>query len=236
MAPVVGVVAGEANARWGQWHRPAVLLPASYVDRLSDAGALPVLLPPMGAATVAVVPRLDALVLAGGGDLAPSTYAGSSHPSIYGVNADRDETELAVTAAADDRGLPILAICRGMQVLNVARGGTLYPHLPEIVGHEGHSGGKGEYGRHDIVVTAGSRLSGAMGAASAGAGRWDVATHHHQAVDRVGRGLVVAAMAEDGTVEAIEDPSRFVVGVQWHPEVDDDGLLFRALVTAAAGV
>jgi gamma-glutamyl-gamma-aminobutyrate hydrolase PuuD len=276
MTPVVGLVAGEANASWGQWHQPAVLLPASYVDRLSEAGALPVLLPPVGPAAAAVVPHLDALVLAGGGDLAPSTYGGAGHPGIYGVNPDRDQTELAVTAAADERGLPILAICRGIQVLNVARGGTLHPHLPDVVGHEGHSGGKGEYGRHRIVVTAGSRLAGVMGPAGvamgpagvakgpagaakgpagaamgpagaakdpagaakgpAGAARWDVATHHHQAVDRVGRGLVVVARAEDGTVEAVEDARRFVVGVQWHPEADDDGRLFQALVAAAGGL
>jgi gamma-glutamyl-gamma-aminobutyrate hydrolase PuuD len=232
MAPVVGLIAGEANARWGQWHRPAVLLPAAYVDRLSEAGAVPILLPPVGGAAAAVVDRLDAVVLAGGGDLAPSTYGGSNHPNVYGVNPARDHTELAVAAAADDRGLPILAICRGLQVLNVLRGGTLHPHLPDVVGHEGHSGGQGDYGRHQVAVTAGSRLAGAMGPPAT---RWDVATHHHQAVDRLGRGLVVVARADDGTVEGVEDPGRFVVGVQWHPEVDEDGRLFRALVAAAGG-
>lgn len=233
MTPVVGLVAGAANATEGVWHRPAVLLPAAYVDRLSEAGALPILLPPVGRVAAGMVPHLDALVLAGGGDLAPSAYAGPSHPKIYGVNPDRDQTELAVTAAADDRGLPILAICRGIQVLNVARGGTLHPHLPDVVGHERHSGGKGIYGRHQVVMTAEGRLARAMG--PAGADGWDVATHHHQAVDRVGRGLVVVARADDGTVEAVEDPDRFVVGVQWHPEVDEDGRLFRALVAAAGG-
>jgi putative glutamine amidotransferase len=232
MAPVVGVIAGEAKARWGQWHRPAVLLPAAYVDRLSEAGAVPVLLPPVGGGAAEVVDRLDAVVLAGGGDLAPATYGGSSHPNVYGVNPARDDTELAVAAAADERGLPILAICRGLQVLNVLRGGTLHPHLPDVVGHEGHSGGQGDYGRHQVTVTAGSRLAGAMGPPAT---RWDVATHHHQAVDRLGRGLVVVARADDGTVEAVEDPGRFIVGVQWHPEVDEDGRLFRALVAAAGG-
>jgi gamma-glutamyl-gamma-aminobutyrate hydrolase PuuD len=233
MTPIVGVVAGEANASWGQWHRPAVVLPASYAHRLSEAGALPILLPPVGRAAAAAVARLDAIVLAGGGDLAPSTYGGSGHPSIYGVDPGRDQAELAVTAAADDRGLPILAICRGLQVLNVARGGTLHPHLPDVVGHEGHSGGRGTYGRHPVEVTAGSRLAAAMG--PAGAGCCEVATHHHQAVDRVGHGLVVVARARDGTVEAVEDPGRFVVAVQWHPEVDENGSLFRALVAAAGG-
>ncbi len=234
MTPLVGLVTLRTKASWGPWQGPAVLLPAAYVDRLSEAGALPILLPPVGPAAAAVVPRLDALVLAGGGDLDPSTYDGSTHSSIYGVNPDRDQTELAVTAAADDRGLPILAICRGIQVLNVARGGTLHPHLPDIVGHERHSGGSGQYGRHPVAVTAGSRLACAMGPDSPA--RCDVATHHHQAVDRVGRGLDVVARADDGTVEAVEDPGRFVVGVQWHPEVDDDGGLFRALVAAAVGL
>ncbi len=233
MTPVVGLVTLATTASWGPWQGPAVLLPAAYIRRLSEAGALPVLLPPVGPAAAAVVPRLDALVLAGGGDLDPTTYGGSTHPSIYGVNPDRDQTELAVAAAADDRGLPILAICRGIQVLNVVRGGTLHSHLPDVVGHERHSGGKGEYGRHPIVVTAGSRLAGAMGPHCPD--RCDVATHHHQAVDRVGRGLVVVARADDGTVEAVEDPGRFVLGVQWHPEVDEDGGLFRALVAAAGG-
>jgi putative glutamine amidotransferase len=232
MGPVIGVVAGDADARWGSWHRRAVLLPASYVDRLSDAGALPVLVPPVGPAAATLVPRLDGILLAGGGDLSPSTYGGTNHPRVYGVSPVRDETELAVTAAADDRGLPILAICRGVQLLNVSRGGTLHGHLPDIVGHDGHSGGRGEYGRHQVTVTAGSRLAGAIGGVGPAGG--DVATHHHQAIDRLGRGLTIVARADDGTVEAVEDPSRFVVGVQWHPEVDQDGGLFQALVAAVA--
>jgi putative glutamine amidotransferase len=233
MTPVVGLVTLATRASWGPWQGPAMLLPAAYVNHLSEAGALPVLLPPVGPTAAAVVPRLDALVLAGGGDLDPSTYGGASHSKIYGVNPDRDQTELAVTAAADDRGLPILAICRGIQVLNVVRGGTLHPHLPDIVGHERHAGGSGQYGRHQVVVTAGSRLAGAIG--NRPATGCDVATHHHQAVDRVGRDLVVVARADDGTVEGVEDPDRFVVGVQWHPEVDEDVSLFRALVAAAGG-
>jgi putative glutamine amidotransferase len=233
MGPVIGVAAGEADARWGPWHRRAVLLPSPYVDRLAGAGAVPVLVPPVGPAAATVVSRLDGLLLAGGGDLSPFTYGGAGHPRIYGVNAARDATELALTAAADDRGLPILAICRGVQLLNVCRGGTLHSHLPDLVGHDGHTGAPGEYGRHDVVVTGDSRLAAAMGAA--GPVRCEVATHHHQAIDRLGRGLIIVARADDGTVEAVEDPGRFVVGVQWHPEVDDDSRLFRALVTAAAG-
>jgi putative glutamine amidotransferase len=230
MVPVVGVTSGVANARWGPWARPAVVLPEPYIRGLSDAGALPVLLPPVGEAAAAVVARLDAVVFTGGGDLGPSWYGGNSHPSIYGGNDDRDRTELAIIAAADEQNTPVLAICRGIQVLNVARGGTLHPHLPDVVGHERHGGGRGEYGRHHVVVTAGSRLASAVGVE-----RLDVATHHHQAIDRLGRGLVVTATADDGTIEAVEDPTRFFVGVQWHPEVDDDLTLFRALVKAAQG-
>ena len=205
MVPVVGVTSGVTNARWGPWARPAVVTPEAYVRRLRDAGALPVLLPPVGEMAATVVARLDAVMLTGGGDVGPASYGGNAHPRIYGVNGDRDRTEMAIIAAADEQKLPVLAICRGIQVLNVARGGTLHAHLPDVVGHEGHGGGEGEYGRHDVVVTAGSRLASAVGV-----DRLDVATHHHQAIDRLGRGLVVTATAADGTIEAVEDPTRFL--------------------------
>lgn len=229
--PVVGVSANIVNARWGAWQRPAVLLPEAYVVRLAAAGAIPVLLPPGPETAAPLLARLDALVLSGGGDMDPSTYQAGIHARTYGIDPTRDRTELALLAEADRVGLPVLAICRGMQVLNVARGGTLHQHIPDIVGHEQHSGGRGEYGRHDVVVDAATRLGRVVGA-----GRLNVATHHHQAIDGLGAGLVVTATADDGTIEAVEDPTRFVVGVQWHPEIDDDLRLFEALVQAAAHV
>ncbi len=186
-------------------------------------------LPPIGDEAEALVARLDAVVLSGGGDVSPSRYGDAPHPCTYGVDPCRDQSECALIEAADERGLPILAICRGIQMLNVARRGTLHQHLPDLVGHEEHSGGRGEYTQHPVTIAAGTRVAAALGP-----GRRDVATHHHQAIDRLGHSLVVTAWAEDGTIEAVEDPTRFVVAVQWHPELDDDHALFEALVGATS--
>ena len=229
--PVVGVTAYEEEAAFGVWSERCALLPANYVRALEAAGAAVVLLPVQRPGSVGgeLVDRLDALVLTGGPDVDPARYGAERHERTGPARAERDEFEAWLLGAAEARDLPLLAICRGLQVLNVARGGTLHQHLPELVGHDGHQPSSGEFGDHDVVVAEGSALRRVLG--------WDkgaVPTHHHQAIDRVGEGLQVTATAADGTVEAVEDPSRpFLLGVQWHPEAGDDGALFRALVDAA---
>jgi putative glutamine amidotransferase len=235
--PVIGISAYREQARWGAWDLPAVLLPDRYVAQVAQAGAIPVLLPPM-AGIDEVVGRLDGIVLSGGGDIDPARYGAERSPHCGPANPGRDDAELALLTAAVAARLPILGICRGLQVLNVALGGSLHQHLPDLVGHEGHSPEPGGFGTHDVSVAPGSRLASILG-------RTDltdhlpvvVPTHHHQAADRLGDGLVATAWAADGTIEAMElDPAQhpFAVAVQWHPEAGDDPSLFRALTAAAA--
>jgi putative glutamine amidotransferase len=235
--PLIGISAYRETARWGAWELPAILLPERYVAKVAAAGAIPVLLPPL-AGIDEVVGRLDGLVLSGGGDVDPARYGAERDPHCGPANADRDGAELALLGAALSRRLPVLGICRGLQVLNVALGGSLHQHLPDLVGHDSHSPDPGGYGAHKVSVAPGSRLAAILN-------RTDltdhlpvvVPTHHHQAIDRLGRGLVATAWAADGTIEAVElNPAEqpFAVAVQWHPEAGDDLSLFRALAAAAA--
>jgi putative glutamine amidotransferase len=226
--PVVGVTTYFEAARWMVWERPAAVLPWSYVDGVAAAGGVPVLLPPVPAGAREAVRAVDALVLAGGADVDPVRYGEALHPATV-VRPDRDSWELALLHAALDRGLPVLAICRGAQLLNVACGGTLHQHLPELTGQAGHQPAPGVFGASRVRVRPGSRLAGILGTGA------DVSCYHHQGVDRLGDGLLAAAWAQDGTVEAVEHTvHRFVLGVQWHPEEDpDDRRLFAALVDAA---
>jgi gamma-glutamyl-gamma-aminobutyrate hydrolase PuuD len=197
------------------------------------AGGVPVLLPPMPASAQAV-DRLDAVLLSGGPDVAPARYGAPAHPCTDRAREERDAAELAVLDRAMAAGLPVLGICRGAQLLNVARGGTLHQHLPEVVGHRGHNPTPGVFTDVDVRLDPAGRVGAAVGP------RLRVRCHHHQAVDRLAPGLVATAWAEDGTVEALEavtsdDGTRpFVVGVQWHPEEDIAELrLVGALVAAA---
>ena len=215
------------------------MLPAVYVDAVRRSGGRPVLLPPGGdheeaAVTVA---GLDGLVVPGGPDIDPERYGAARHPETQAPGPVRDAWDFAVTSAALSLGVPLLAICRGMQVLNVSRGGTLYQHVPDLVGHDRHDGGPGKYGQHRVRVSPGSLLAGII----PDAGHLEVPTHHHQAVDLLGDGLKAVAWEEDGTVEAVEaGPSAldglpgFVLGVQWHPEQGTDLRVFTALVAAAS--
>lgn len=239
MSPLIGITTYDDPAEWRAWSARAALLPRSYVDAVRRARGRPVLLPPGGspAEAAATVAALDGVIVSGGGDLDPAHYGAAPHPLTGAASPERDAWELAVLNGALDQAVPLLAICRGLQLLNVARGGTLYQHLPHVVGHEGHSGGPGQYGWHRVRIGGAGALAGIFGPDGPGAdGPWlNVPTHHHQGVDRLGDGLVASAWAEDGTVEAVEfaAPEPFALGVQWHPEEDDDPRLFAALVTAA---
>jgi putative glutamine amidotransferase len=230
--PIVGVTTYRQQASWGAWDRPAAVLPASYVDTVAAAGGSPVLLPPYENATAvgraaSIVTRLDALVLVGGGDVDPGRYGQEPHPATSGVDPGRDASEFDLLGAALDADLPVLAICRGMQVLNVYLGGTLVQHVPDVVGHEGHRPAQGCFGAVEVITEAGSMVAKILGE------RAIVRCSHHQAIDVMGRGLVVTARSLDGLIEAVELPeARFVVGVQWHPEEDLDQRPFRALLDA----
>jgi gamma-glutamyl-gamma-aminobutyrate hydrolase PuuD len=232
---VIGVTAYDEEAAWGFWHKQASLVPAEYVRSLAAAGANPVLLPVQEeheAVLDSLVRRLDGLVFTGGPDVDPARYGADPHPRSQQPRYARDERELALLAAAERTGVPVLAICRGMQLLNVARGGTLIQHLPDVVGHEEHNPTPGAFAKHLVKIEQGSLLHQLVA--------WDeryVPAHHHQGIDRLGSGLSAVAWADDGTIEAVEDPSRpFLVGVQWHAEADDDPALFESLVRAASGV
>ena len=234
--PVVGVTAYEEQARWGDWDLTADLLPASYVRAIERAGAIAVLVPvqqlePEDA--VRLVERLDGLVLSGGPDVDPARYGDDRHPETTESTASRlrrDAIELTLVEAVSGGLVPTLAICRGIQVLNVARGGGLVQHLPEVSAGA-HAGTPGGFASHEVKLEPGTVVARAIGRDTA-----EVRTRHHQAVDpaRLGRGLEPVAWADDGTVEAVEDSSLpFLVGVQWHPEAGDDPSLFLALVDAA---
>lgn len=230
---MVGVTAATREVRYGAWEHRAALVPFDYLDMLGAAGALPVLLAPVPGIEVdeaaeLLLARVDGLLLTGGVDLDPAGYGQSAHAEAQEPDGARDRFEAALVERAAARRLPVLAVCRGLQVLNVARGGSLHQHLPDVVGHSAHLPVVGCFARHSVRLAPGSRVAAALGSEQS-----DVPTHHHQAVDALGHGLVASAWADDGVVEALEDPEApFLVGVQWHPEAGHDPSLFDALVTA----
>jgi anthranilate synthase component 2/putative glutamine amidotransferase len=225
--PLIGISTYREPARWGSWDIPAILLPANYVDAVEAAGGQPVLLP-TGAGSAAVVERLDGLVLAGGADIEPALYGQEPGRHTTVVRPDRDSTEAGLLAAALDRSLPVLAICRGMQLLNVVLGGDLVQHLPDEPGTAVHDPGPGLFARHAVRTMPGTTTAGLLGEKA------DADCHHHQALRRLGAGLTATAWAEDGTVEAVERAgAAFCLGVQWHPEAGEERALFTALVAAA---
>jgi len=228
MRPVIGITSYAQEASWGVWRLPAALIPLAYVDAIEQAGGRAVVIPPAEEDVEETLDALDAIVFSGGADVDPARYGADPHPETDTPQARRDASEMALLHAALERDMPTLAICRGFQLLNVARGGDLIQHLPEEVGHDVHKQVPGEFAVHPVEVKEGSRLGGIVGSTPR------VTSHHHQALGSVGEGLVESAWAADGTLEGVEDPSRrFVVGVQWHPEVGEDAALFEALVEQA---
>jgi anthranilate synthase component 2/putative glutamine amidotransferase len=229
--PRIGLPTYVEQAWWGAWDRRAALLPGSYVEAVARAGGVPVLLPPVdvpGAAEAAIEP-LDGLLLTGGADVDPGRYGSPPGPATGGLRPDRDRWEDGLLAVAMDRDLPVLAVCRGLQLLDVALGGSLHQHVPDVVGHEGHRPVPGTYGTTHVTLRAGSRVAAILG------DDVEVPCHHHQSIERLAEGLEVSGVADDGIIEAVEAPGRrFLVGVQWHPEDGGDPRLFEALVAAAA--
>jgi putative glutamine amidotransferase len=226
--PLIGITSYAQPARWGSWELPAALVPLYYVESVERAGGRALVVPPSADAVDETLDVLDGVVFSGGIDIDPSAYGAERHPETDPAQAHRDAGELALLSRALERDMPTLAICRGFQLLNVARGGDLVQHLPETVGHEDHRQVPGTFSEHPVEVKEGSKLAAIVGGSPA------VTSHHHQSVGRVGDGLVATAWAADGTLEAVEDPTRrFAVGVQWHPEAGDDDALFRSLVEEA---
>lgn len=226
--PVIGITTYLTPAAWGAWQMDAALVPADYVRGVIRAGGAPLLVPP-GADLDATLGAVDGLVFSGGSDLDPALYGAAPHPETGGVVRERDDFELALMRAALEQDMPMLAICRGSQVLNIALGGDLEQHVPDRVGTDVHKQVNGVFAEHDVDVVRGSRLGSLLG------DRHDVKSHHHQGFGELGAGLQVSARAPDGTVEALEDPERrFTVGVLWHPEAGEDLALFEALVEEAA--
>ncbi|KUH39141.1 MULTISPECIES: gamma-glutamyl-gamma-aminobutyrate hydrolase family protein [Streptomyces] len=222
--PLIGVTTYLDPARWGVWEMPAALLPAAYPRLVQVAGGIAAMLPPDAPdAAAAAVSRVDALVVAGGPDVDPTRYGAPRDPRTGPPAPERDAWELALLDAALAAGIPVLGVCRGMQLLNVVLGGTLVQHL------DGHVREVGRFARHTVKPVPGTRYGTLVPEVV------EVPTYHHQAVDRLGAGLVVSAYAEDGTVEAVESygTGAWVVGVQWHPEAGDDPRVMRGLVRAA---
>jgi gamma-glutamyl-gamma-aminobutyrate hydrolase PuuD len=226
--PIVGITSYVENARWGVWDQPAALTPLAYVRAIEAAGGRALLVPPVADDVETTLEALDGLLLSGGADLDPASYGADPHPETNNVRPDRDHAELLLLEGALARDLPVLAVCRGSQVLNIALGGDLVQHLPEVVGHEGHKQTPGVFADHGVEIVPDTKLHDMVGEHAA------VKSHHHQGFGRLGEGLREAARADDGTVEAIEDPARrFALGVLWHPEAGEDAALFRALVVEA---
>ncbi len=232
--PLVGVTTYLERAVQGPWDERFALVPETYLLGVEEGGGTPLLLPPQpfdDAVVERVLDAVDALVLTGGADVDPARYGAERGPHTQTPRLDRDAWEAALTERALARDLPVLAICRGVQLLNTVLGGTLAQHVPDLTDAD-HGEAPGAFAPTDVEVVDGTRVRDVLGAVG---DRLTVHCHHHQVLDRVADGLVVAARSADGLIEAVESPEHaFVLGVQWHPEQDAaDRRLFAALVTAA---
>jgi putative glutamine amidotransferase len=230
--PVIGLTSYLEPAKWGAWDQPAALIPWNYVNKLQAAGATVVILPP-DADNQDAISRLDGLVMAGGADIEPARYGAAHQEGTDKPRVERDASELSLYRAAREANLPVFGICRGLQIMAVAHGGSLHQHLPDVVGNTLHRDAPGTFNNHGATFTPGSMIADLVGATEV-----TVNSSHHQAVDSPGD-LTVTGYAEDGTIEVCEDPSaEFVLGVQWHPEFSHDEQvsenLFRAFVKACA--
>lgn len=227
--PLIGITSYEPEeVQAGVWLFSAALVPSTYVNAIARAGGRPVVLPPLDDGVEETLDALDGLLFSGGEDLDPDHYGAERHAETNGVHEARDRAELVLLSAALERDMPVLAVCRGSQVLNVALGGDLVQHVPELVGHDEHRHTPGTFADHDVRLDPGSRLGGLLGEHA------PVKSHHHQGFGRLGEGLREVAWADDGLIEGLEDPGRrFALGVLWHPEEGDDDALFMALVAEA---
>lgn len=227
--PVIGVCAAVERVSWGPWNEVSAMLPMTYLLAVQRAGGIALLLPPdpvLEQEPDELLDLLDGLIMAGGTDIGPSSYGAEPHPETRSGYEGRDSFELALARRALERDIPLLGICRGMQLLNVAGGGTLVQHLPDTDKHR-HT--PGVFGDHEVTLEPGSLASRATGS-----GRSPVKSHHHQGVDALGEGAVPSGWDEDGTIEAIEYPGQaFALGVLWHPEQDEQSRVVAALVEQA---
>ena len=235
--PVIGICTTLETARWSVWELESALLPMNYIQAIQRAGGMAVMLPPdeqLVEDPAEVLALLDGLILAGGADIDPGTYGAEPDPMTVDTVPARDRFEVALARGAIERDLPLLGICRGMQLINVACGGTLIQHLPDHVGHSDHRRVIGSFEGAEHPVTL---VEGSLAASAAGEALHETRSHHHQGVDCLGAGLVVSGVSalDDDLAEAIEVPEKtFVLGVQWHPEADESSGVIGALVAAAA--
>jgi putative glutamine amidotransferase len=232
--PVIGICAAVEPVSWGPWRDvPSSIMPLSYSGAVQAAGALALLLPPDDAVAERpdeLLDLIDGLMLAGGCDVDPASYGARPHPETGETSPERDRFELALAHRAIERDLPVLGVCRGMQLLNVATGGTILQHMPDLVGHHEHRHSPGQFSDHEVRLEEGSLAARAVGAATTA-----VKSHHHQGVDELGEGLVATGWAsEDGVVEAVELEGRpYALGVLWHPEQDERSRVVGSLGEAA---
>jgi putative glutamine amidotransferase len=231
--PLVGICAAIERARFGPWDQDAALVPWGYVRAVQAAGGFALLLPPdrqLAEGPDEIIDRLGALVLAGGTDVHPEIYGAEPHPETRYADTERDRFEIALARRALERDLPLLGVCRGMQLMNVATGGTLEQHLPDTVGHQHHRFVPGTFSEHRVRLAPGS-----LAARSAGAERITIKSHHHQGLAMLGDGLVPSGWSvEDNEIEAVELPDRgFALGVLWHPEEDVNDRVVGSLVERA---